>query len=106
MEKRLQLAQSVVIGAIVSIVFVSVVTVVADLVPPLKDWLKTTFTHHWIGKGALSVGLFIVTAFVLARVPMRATEKSLAKVLWMLFWAGLAGTLVIFAFYLWEAFFA
>ena len=106
MEKRLQLAQSVVIGAIFSIVFVSVVTVVADLVPPLKDWLKTTFTHHWIGKGALSVGLFIVTAFVLARVPMRATEKSLAKLLWLLFWVGFIGAVVISAFYVYETFIA
>ena len=37
----------------------------AEEIPALKDWLKETFYHHWLGKGALALGAFTVVSITL-----------------------------------------
>jgi len=39
-------------------VLVATLTIVGEIWHPLKDTLKLVFTHHWLGKGALSIALF------------------------------------------------
>jgi len=92
------------IAAICAIFFVTLITVLADLVPPLKDWLKAVFTHHWIGKGILSVALFALLFLVLEKTPRQAEEGRLAAMLRLLSWFAVLGTLVLFGFFLYEAF--
>lgn len=40
----------------------AILIVVAEEMPALKDWLKQTFYHHWLGKGALAIALFIIVS--------------------------------------------
>ena len=54
--------RSVAIAAAVTSLMLAVLVVSAEEIPALKDWLKATFSHHWLGKGALAVGLFAVVS--------------------------------------------
>lgn len=91
-------------AAAVTVLFVTLVTVVADLQPPLKDWLKNTFSHHWVGKGWLSAGLFVLLTLWLSFMPTQVDGMKIRKAAWTAFWSALAGTVVLFGFFLYEAF--
>lgn len=53
---------SVAIATILTSIMLSVLIVSAEELPALKNWLKATFYHHWLGKGALALGLFAVAS--------------------------------------------
>ncbi|MDO8514827.1 MAG: hypothetical protein Q7S50_04780 [bacterium] len=57
--------RSVAIATIVTSLMLAVLIVSAEETPALKDWLKATFYHHWLGKGALALGLFTVASLTL-----------------------------------------
>lgn len=63
-SKLTKWVRAVAIATIATSLMLAVLIVVAEEVPVLKNWLKATFYHHWLGKGALAIGLFIVTSFV------------------------------------------
>jgi len=50
--------QAAAIGSIVASILIAILTIVGEEWAPLKDWLKNTFTHHWLGKGALAIVAF------------------------------------------------
>ncbi len=91
-------------AAAVTVLFVTVITVVADLQPPLKDWLKNTFSHHWVGKGIIASALFVVLTVVLSLFPMPVDGAKIRKGAWSVFWSALAGTVFLFSFFLYETF--
>lgn len=55
---------SAVLATIVVIIFIALITVVSELLPSLKTWLKDIFGHHWVGKGILSALLWIIIAVI------------------------------------------
>lgn len=97
-------ASAATMAAATSILFVTVITVLADLAPGLKDWLKVTFTHHWIGKGVIAAGLFVVVYLFLNAFLKKATAERLVPLLRLLTWLTVAGTIVILGFFVYEAF--
>ncbi|MEK7171397.1 MAG: hypothetical protein AAB739_00665 [Patescibacteria group bacterium] len=52
------------IAAIVSIIYIPLITIAAELYAPLKDFLKSVFWHHWLGKSVILIILFIAVAFI------------------------------------------
>lgn len=62
MEKKLRIVSSCITSAEISIVFVTVITIVAETYLPLKNWLAATFTHHWLGKGIVLAAIFSLIA--------------------------------------------
>ncbi len=56
--------RSTALATVATAVMLSIVVVAAEEVPALKEWLKQTFYHHWLGKGALSIALFTVVSLV------------------------------------------
>lgn len=50
--------RSVAIASTVTFLMLAVLIVGAEKAPDLKNWLKVTFYHHWLGKGALALILF------------------------------------------------
>ncbi len=72
--------RSVAIAAMVTAVMLAVLIVSAEEIPALKDWLKATFYHHWLGKGALAIIVFIVVT-VAARLQGRADASKLAGII-------------------------
>lgn len=96
------LAYGALIGATVTVVFLTVLVIWAELQPSVKDWLKATFTHHWIGKGLLATVVFFVSgAFVAGGRPRDdAAHAQAGRVLYVV---TVASGLVLTAFYFYEA---
>lgn len=90
-------------GAIAAVIFITVITIAADLYLPLKEWLKNIFSHHWIGKGILSIVIFIVAVFIGWFLPITANEDKLNKVLKLLSFSIISGIVLIFLFFIYEA---
>ena len=72
--------RSVAIAAMVTSVMLAVLIVTAEEIPALKDWLKATFTHHWLGKGALAIAAFIVMT-VAARLQGNTDASRLPRII-------------------------
>ena len=60
-------------GASASALLLAILVVAAELIAPFKNFLKATFTHHWIGKGVIITLAFIVFGFLLRE------KKSIGK---------------------------
>ncbi len=96
---------SAIIAGIVSIIFVTAITVAADLVPSLKDWLRITFSHHWLGKSILTSGIFVLIYFlVYAFAEDPDEQKSIAPYIKLISFFAVLGTLAIFLFFVYETF--
>ena len=72
--------RSVAIAAMVASVMLAVIIVSAEEIPTLKNWLKATFTHHWLGKGALAIAVFIIVTIV-ARMQGKTDASKLAGII-------------------------
>lgn len=97
-------AQNLVVGASAAVLVVTALTIVGELAPPLKDFLKATFSHHWIGKGAVGALVFVVVAAVDAIIPVEGNSDSLALDIYILAWVTLASFLAIYGFFIFETF--
>ena len=64
----------------VASVMLAALIVSAEEVPALKDWLKATFFHHWLGKGALAIAVFIVVT-IAARLQGKTDASKLAGII-------------------------
>lgn len=100
---KIKTAYGAAISGIVAALFIAGITIVAELTPPLKDWLKVTFSHHWVGKSILAAGLFIILSFILALLPLRADEQKLRRVVTTLAWITITAALVIMGFFVYES---
>lgn len=105
---RFKIVRATLCAAACTITFITGITVAADLYPPLKSWLKLTFSHHWVGKGILAGAVFTAVIVIVSFIPAPENDvkaKTLTRSVWALVAASLAGTLVIIIFFIYEAFF-
>lgn len=86
-------------AAIVTVIFVVVITVWAELSVPLKDWLKNFSGHHWTSKSIFSVLLYGIAAAILYWAPHKHGAERPRRTLGLLLLFTALGTLVIAAFY-------
>lgn len=103
MEMKQRIVYAAIWSAFTVLVFVTAVTIVADLFAPFKDWLAALFTHHWVGKSILASALFVVGCIVLSLLPLRANEEKIRRGLRMLAWSSCVGAVVILGFFIYEA---
>ncbi len=92
------------IGSIFSIVVISVLTIMADLEPKLKDWLKETFAHHWVGKGILALIVFVVVTIAVSAIAKKISEEKIVIAVKVLGIVTILSALVLIAFFLFETF--
>ena len=89
-----------VLSAIITIIYITTITVAADLYPPLKEFLANVFSHHWIGKSITAILIFaIFTGLFLVLKPK--TKPSF--LLNLLTAVSILATLVILTFFTWES---
>jgi len=89
-----------VLSAIITIIYITAITVAADLYPPLKEFLANVFSHHWIGKSITAILIFaIFTGLFLVLKPK--TKPSF--LLNLLTAVSILATLVILTFFTWES---
>ncbi|MEK7086972.1 MAG: hypothetical protein AAB935_01800 [Patescibacteria group bacterium] len=104
MKNKLKIINAFVLSAVVTILFIVAMTMLAEIRPIIKDWLKITFSHHWTGKGILAVGLFLALSLLISFLPQETKEGAVRKNLFLLFLVSVAGTLVILGLYILETF--
>lgn len=86
-------------AAIITIVFVVVITILAELSVPLKDWLKNFSGHHWTSKSIFSVLLYAVATMVLYLSPQKHSDDRLKRILGSLLVFTILGTIIITLFF-------
>lgn len=96
--------QAAVVAAIVTAIFITAATITADLFPPLKAWLASTFTHHWIGKGILATGIFTALFLFLFTFGKGSDNEALAAQVRFLNVLAILGSVIIIIFFVYEAF--
>lgn len=86
-------------AAIVSIAFVVVVTIWAEMSAPLKSWLAGLSGHHWTSKSILSVAIYAGGMLLLYVSPHGLNDVRLKKMLFFLLLSAAIGTVALAAFY-------
>lgn len=104
MQKQIKLLHSLVCAAGVTVFFIAGITISAELFTPIKDWLKTTFSHHWLGKGALSLLLFSAITIAGYFWNFTADARGIAKRTMLLFFVSSFSAIVLLLFCGYEAF--
>ena len=93
------LIKSLLIGALVSVWFVVLVTVVGELYAPLKKWLADYHFHHWIGKSIWSVLVFIGVSGGAYWQKRGRTDLDPVFSLNLLSYSLIAGTVILYLFF-------
>jgi hypothetical protein len=113
MVNKNALAQSTLIGAITTILFVALITIAGELykvtgvdgksINPIKEFLKSLHGHHWVGKGIWALALFIIVSGILYVMSRNHTNSNrLGCIISTLSWTLVIGTLVLFGFFMYE----
>ncbi|MDO8552829.1 MAG: hypothetical protein Q7S01_04910 [bacterium] len=92
-----QWIRSVAVASIAVFIMLAALIVGAELIPELKNWLKATFYHHWLGKGVLALGLFAILSVALS---VRRSTARLSSVIFAEALAAILSVLVIAGFFL------
>ncbi|MBI2591480.1 MAG: hypothetical protein HYW34_02290 [Candidatus Brennerbacteria bacterium] len=101
-DKNLKIINSLIKSAALTAIFITAITIAGEIMPFIKDWLKSIFLHHWIGKGILSAVIFLGATALFAAIPNNAKEEKITANLGRLFWIVCLGFAVIFGFYVYE----
>ena len=103
MQDKQSILSAIIVSAILTIAAIVFLTIFGELNPVFKAWLTNTFSHHWIGKGILSLAIFGVVGFFGWFLPIEPSEEKIRKILNLLNWLLILGTLAILGFFVWEA---
>lgn len=78
-------------------VLVATLTIVGELWSPLKDTLKSIFTHHWLGKSFLTIAAFSLVYGFRKNKPARTDSAS--RALYLATIMSLAATFAMLLFF-------
>lgn len=96
--------KAVIWSAALTVPVITLLTIIAELVPPVKDWLGVTFTQHWIGKSIMTVVVYGVLFFAFRAVHTKKNKDDAAVTgLRVLNILTIACVLTLFAFFWWHA---
>ena len=79
-EKYLRFARAAALGSIAASIVVAVLTIGGEEWAPLKNALKSAFTHHWLGKSVVSAAVFGVMFLLTAWKPSDVQKTT--RALW------------------------
>lgn len=102
-DKKSRYIHAFAISAGLAIAVVAFLTVAGELHKPLKNWLASTFSHHWVGKGIISFVGFYVVGYILSFL-VSGNRDRVAGILLGLFWVSVLSSAAILGFYYYEAF--
>jgi cobalamin synthase len=94
---RLSIA-ALAIGAVASIAAVVIMTIAAELSKPTKDAFREATGHHWVTKGLIALGVYIVTVGAAQMLLAGRRENPVLSSL-LVIAAALVGTALLFFFF-------
>ncbi|KKS23594.1 MAG: hypothetical protein A2736_02665 [Candidatus Yanofskybacteria bacterium RIFCSPHIGHO2_01_FULL_41_27] len=86
-------------AAVITIAFVVIVTIWAELSAPIKAWLQNFSGHHWTTKSIFSALIYAIATMVLYVLPYNPNPAHLRKKIICLLVATILGVAVLTAFY-------
>src|SRR3989344_3814960 len=86
-------------ASIITIIFVVIITIWAELSVSLKEWLKNFSGHHWTSKSIFSILLYLVAMTLSYLGFYNTSEVLLRKMLIFLLIFTVLGIITITAFY-------
>lgn len=98
-QHKLKLITASAYAAFITIIFVVVITVFAELSAPLKDWLKNFSGHHWTTKSIFSVAVYAVATVVCYAVLRGGEGGGARRSLVLLLWGTALGTIILALFF-------
>lgn len=104
MQKNIKILNSFIISAAVAVIFVAFITIISELLPDIKSFLKNNFTHHWAGKSVLSLIIFIAASLIFLIIPAKTDIKKICADIKILIFSMAAGSLAILLFFVYETF--
>lgn len=87
------------LATLVSLIYIPLITIGGELYKPLKDFLKNTFWHHWLGKSVILIALFILAALVFQKSSEKENDSQ--KIITIIVLSLLGGS-AIFIFFVFE----
>ena len=87
-------------SGIITIASIAILTIIAELNEGIKNLLKNTFYHHWIGKGVIAIALFVIFAHIIKLNIKQDTISLVNKLIITTILSGLA----IVVFFTWHTF--
>lgn len=95
------------IGYIAAAIFNSLLVLVKETNKGVTAWLATTFGHHWIGHGILTLIVFILTTliswFIFTNKKYESTDKVINRLTILLIVFTILSVAIIAGFYGMEA---
>lgn len=101
---RLKLIYASALGAIVSIVAVTAVTIAGELFEPFKNWIKGFTGHHWVTKSWLSIIVFFLGYMIIRSMVRDPAPVRVRRMLGALITFSFLGTAALFILFFWEHF--
>ena len=86
-------------ATIITIIFVVVITIGAELSAPLKNWLKNFSGHHWTSKSIFSVLLYAIATVAWYWAPFKYNDNRLKKTLVFLLASTALGAVILMLFF-------
>ncbi|HLC45024.1 MAG: hypothetical protein A2722_00975 [Candidatus Doudnabacteria bacterium RIFCSPHIGHO2_01_FULL_50_11] len=102
MQSRIKFAYALALAALATVTVVTALTVAGELSAGFKDALKNTFTHHWLGKSAIALGLFFILTLLSYFAQTSTDEARLARMVRVLGWTAACATVGLYLFFLKE----
>lgn len=87
------------VAATITVAFVVIITIGAELSMPLKDWLKGVSGHHWTSKSIFSVLLYTGATAIVYGLFHNPGEVRLRRTLVFLLVSTALGSIILTAFY-------
>lgn len=82
-----------------TVIFIVLLTLGGEQLPPLKTWLAQVFSHHWLGKSFLSIIVFGVVVGVGYAVPGQTDEAAFNRWVRILAGCSIIGTVVLYGYF-------
>lgn len=99
------LAFAALVGATASVITIVILTIWAALDRSVWEWLRDNLSHHWVGKGYIAIGVFILSGALVAGGPSKSDDQIL-KAGRTLYWTTIVSILTLVTFFFYEAFVA
>ncbi|MDP2632837.1 MAG: hypothetical protein Q8P25_03915 [Candidatus Curtissbacteria bacterium] len=100
MSSQENLVKNIALSSTVAVISVVLLTLFSELYPPLKNWLASNFSHHWIGKSVLSILIFAV--FIIIFQIFKLKNLSPTKAIWILIIVSNLSFVTLLAFFFLE----
>jgi hypothetical protein len=99
-EERVYLSASALsIAIILTVITVVALTIIAELMAPVKEFLTRLTGHHWITKGLAALVVFVLTVLIGVLVRRKESADPIGWS-WLASSAVLVGTVVLFLFFI------